>query len=130
MERSRRLILALLEYVATSLREGPTSDNTGKLIDTAQRVVDDAPVSTVLEPGMDRHEFRLRRRAAGLTMAQAARVMGVRERTILRWEHGESRIDSFKAARIRAELTPGRGAKIQDMDRLSGDEDEDKASGV
>jgi len=77
---------------------------------------------------MGRVEFRMMRRAAGLTMAETAHLLGVTERTILRWEHGNSRIDNFKAAMIRAELMPGRWAKLEEKDRLSGHDEDDGPS--
>jgi transcriptional regulator with XRE-family HTH domain len=70
--------------------------------------------------GMGRQEFASRRHAAGLTMVETGKLMGVTERTVWRWEHGTSRIDSFKAAAIRAELVPGLWAKLQQPDDLSG----------
>lgn len=70
---------------------------------------------------MDRVEFRTRRKAAGLTMARTASLLGVTERTVWRWEHGISGIDVFKAAVIRDLLLPGLWAKVGRPDILSDD---------
>jgi len=53
---------------------------------------------------MDAKDFRTLRRMAGLTQEATARVCGVTHRTILRWEHGESRIGDLQAQAIRARL--------------------------
>ena len=53
---------------------------------------------------MDGPEFRQLRKLAGLTQEEAARVLLVSHRTILRWEHGASRIRPLKAYAIRAKL--------------------------
>jgi transcriptional regulator with XRE-family HTH domain len=53
---------------------------------------------------MDAKDFRTLRHMAGLTQEATARVCGVTHRTILRWEHGESRIGDLQAQSIRARL--------------------------
>ena len=70
--------------------------------------------------GMGRQEFASRRHAAGLTMVEAGKLLGVTERTVWRWEHGTSHIDSWKAQAIRERLLPGLWAKLQQPDELSG----------
>jgi len=130
----RSLLRALLEYVEESLKpaEGGLidtgSDNVGKQVDSPPSEGENPDVSGMLVVGMGRTEFRMMRRAAGLTMAETAHLLGVTERTILRWEHGNSRIDNFKAAMIRAELMPGRWAKFEEKDRLSGHDEDDGPS--
>ena len=54
---------------------------------------------------MEAGDFRKLRRLAGLTQEAAARLCGVTHRTILRWEHGESRIRDLQAQSIRVRLT-------------------------
>ncbi len=49
-------------------------------------------------------EFLRLRRLAGLTQEETAQVLGVAHRTVLRWEHGESRIWPLKAQAIRLRL--------------------------
>ena len=49
-------------------------------------------------------EFRSLRRLAGLTQEQTARVLEVTHRTVMRWEHGETRISSLNSEGIRARL--------------------------
>jgi len=49
-------------------------------------------------------EFRRLRRLAGLTQEQAAQVLEVAHRTILRWEHGESRLGPLRSEAIRLRL--------------------------
>jgi len=46
-------------------------------------------------------EFRRLRRLSGLTQEQAAQVLEVTHRTILRWEHGESRVGPLRSEAIR-----------------------------
>ena len=130
-ERMRSLLRALIVYLEADLEPSVTpvlavSDNQGKLIDTGEAPDQDDPqMSGMLVVGMRRQEFRMLRKAAGLTMAETAHLLRVTERTVLRWEHGASRIDTFKAAAIRAELVPGLWAKIHDKDSLSGRGDHD-----
>ncbi len=50
---------------------------------------------------MSATEFRRLRHLAGLTQEQAAHILEVSHRTILRWESGESRIKPLKARAIR-----------------------------
>ncbi len=132
--RMRSLLVALMGYVEEELAShGETvpsapSDNHWKDIDSPTSPGEDPPaMSGMLVVGMRRQEFRMLRKAAGLTMAETAHLLRVTERTVLRWEHGASRIDSFKAAAIRAELVPGLWAKIHDKDSLSGQGDHDTA---
>lgn len=49
-------------------------------------------------------EFRQLRSIAGLTQEQAAHVLEVTHRTILRWEHGDTRICALRAESIRSRL--------------------------
>lgn len=49
-------------------------------------------------------EFRTLRRLAGLTQEQAARELKVTHRTILRWEHGDTRIRALWSEAIRSKL--------------------------
>jgi transcriptional regulator with XRE-family HTH domain len=49
-------------------------------------------------------EFRRLRHLSGMTQEQAARICGVAHRTILRWEHGDSRIRPLEAQAIRLRL--------------------------
>jgi transcriptional regulator with XRE-family HTH domain len=49
-------------------------------------------------------EFRQLRRLAELTQEQAARELDVTQRTILRWEHGDTRICTLRSEAIRARL--------------------------
>ena len=130
-ERMRSLLRALIVYLEADL-ERPVvpalvvSDNQGKLVDSLEAPGEDPPaMSGMLVVGMRRQEFRMLRKAAGLTMAETAHLLKVSERSVLRWEHGASRIDSFKADVIRRELVPGRWAKIHDKDSLSGQGDHD-----
>jgi len=134
----RSLLRVLLQYIQESL-ESPEEDvgaslgsdnpaNPEKQVDPAQETGKDGDVPGMLVLGMGRVEFRMLRRAAGLTMAESARLLGVTERTILRWEHGVSRIDGFKAAMIRQELMPGRWAKMAEQDNLSADKGDDGPS--
>lgn len=53
---------------------------------------------------VDRAAFHLERRTAGLTQAEAARFLGVTERTIRNWEKGGTRIPypAFRLIRMRA----------------------------
>ena len=53
---------------------------------------------------VDRATFHLERRTAGLTQAEAARFLGVTERTIRNWENGACRIPypAFRLIRMRA----------------------------
>jgi len=127
----RSLLRALIVYLEADL-ERPVvpalvvSDNQGKLVDSPEPPGEDPPaMSGMLVVGMRRQEFRMLRKAAGLTMAETARLLRVTERTILRWEHGASRIDTFKAAAIRRELVPGLWAKLHQNDDLSGNDDHD-----
>lgn len=53
---------------------------------------------------MKASEFRQLRLLAGMTQEQAARVCGVAHRTILRWEHGESKIGALESQAIRLRL--------------------------
>ena len=138
--RMRALLQALLRYVeaeVSSAGEGEPVLAPEQLPITSPAIdlppapeQDPDTVSGMLSPGMSRVEFRMLRKAAGVTMAEAARLLAVTERTILRWEHGTSRIDCFKAARIREELVPGRWAKIREQDTLSGDTETDRSSDV
>ena len=41
----------------------------------------------------------------GLTQEEAARLLGVSHRTILRWEHAETRIGALQAQAVRLRLT-------------------------
>lgn len=49
-------------------------------------------------------EFKRLRHLAGLTQEQAAQILEVTHRTVLRWEHGESRIRPLEAQAIRLRL--------------------------
>lgn len=117
--RLSKLVRAVLEYAGETL-EAPASDNLSDLVDK-ETAIEDAPgvAAPAAIIGMDRQEFSARRKAAGLTMAQAGAVLGVTERTVWRWEHGTSRIDPWKAEAIRRMLTPGLWAKIRQQDELS-----------
>lgn len=53
---------------------------------------------------MTAQEFRQLRRLAALTQEQTARVLDVTNRTVLRWEHGDTRIGLLRAEAIRARL--------------------------
>ena len=101
----KKLLRALLTYIEASLGpEGiPVSDNPEKPVDTPTSRGEDPAVPPC---GMTANEFRAIRRVAGVTMVEAARLLGVTERTILRWEHGATRIDPLKAEAIRLELRP------------------------
>ena len=121
-QRLRHLAKALVEYLNASLADPPASDNLSpSTVDNATRIEDApavaAPAAVV---GMDRVEFKARRKAAGLTMAQVGSLLGVTERTVWRWEHGTSRIDGFKAEAIRRALVPGLWAKIRQQDEMTG----------
>lgn len=124
--RLRRLVRALLEYLSETLADeavNPASDNVpGHAVDNATKI-EDAPAmaAPAVVVGMDRTEFRSRRKAAGVTMAQAGALLGVTERTVWRWEHGTSKIDPWKAEAIRRMLVPGLWAKIRQQDEMSGD---------
>jgi DNA-binding transcriptional regulator YiaG len=73
---------------------------------------DDAPAEprhdgTVLAggtPGMSAAEFRYLMDETGITILEAARILGHSRRTICRWRSGESEIDRWKAAAIRANV--------------------------
>ena len=100
----RTLLRALLLYVDHQIeREATASDNPEKPLDTTGSAVEDPPVPPL---GMSARDFRTMRRVAGLTMAETAKALGVTERTVLRWEHGETRIDPLKVPAIRLELKP------------------------
>ncbi len=119
--RLRGLVKALLQYLDGSLEDEGASDNPwSKHVDKSTTQGDPANVAAPASiVGMDRVEFRSRRKAAGLTMAKAARLLGVTERTVWRWEHGCSRIDPWKAQAIRETLVPGLWAKIPEQDKMS-----------
>ena len=53
---------------------------------------------------MNASEFKRLRRLAGLTQEQAARMCCVTHRTVLRWEHGESRIRELQGQAIHARM--------------------------
>lgn len=53
---------------------------------------------------MDGGEFKQLRRLAGLTQEETARVLDVTHRTVMRWEHGDSRIKPLIAQSIKARL--------------------------
>ena len=104
----RTLLRALLLYVDHQIERdaaalNTTSDNPEKSLDTTGSAVEDPPVPPL---GMSARDFKTMRRVAGLTMAEAAKALGVTERTVLRWEHGETRIDPLKVPAIRLELRP------------------------
>jgi DNA-binding XRE family transcriptional regulator len=64
------------------------------------------------EPGMTAREFGQRRRAAGVTMEEAARMLRCSSKSIWRWENGQNPIDRYKADVIRRTLLPGIGPGI------------------
>jgi transcriptional regulator with XRE-family HTH domain len=49
-------------------------------------------------------DFRRLRHLAGLTQEATAQLLEVAHRTVLRWEHGESRIGVLQAEAIKARL--------------------------
>jgi DNA-binding transcriptional regulator YiaG len=49
-------------------------------------------------------EFRKLRRLAGLTQEQTARVLEVTTRTVMRWEHGETKLGPLRSQAIRVRL--------------------------
>ncbi len=53
---------------------------------------------------MTASEFRRLRHLSGLTQEQAARILEVSHRTILRWEHQESRLGALQSEAIRLRL--------------------------
>ena len=103
----RSLLRALLTYVDHQIeREDaliPASDNPEKPLDSTGGADEDADMPPL---GMSARDFKTMRRVSGFTMAEAAKALGVTERTILRWEHGDTRIDPLKVATIRQELRP------------------------
>jgi len=85
----------------------PASDNSAQVVDmNAESVEDSGIMSRVPVVGMTGEELVQRRKAAGLTQAQLAHVIGVSHRTITRWERGVSRLDTWKASEIRRVLFP------------------------
>lgn len=85
--RLRRLVRALLLYLSETMEEppseSPASDNLSPLVDNATKKEDARAVAAPAQiQGMDRVEFRARRKSAGVTMAQAGALLGVTERTI------------------------------------------------
>lgn len=54
---------------------------------------------------MTAREFKTLRHMAGLTQEQAARLLEVAHRTVLRYEHGETRIGPLRAQAIRLRLS-------------------------
>jgi hypothetical protein len=54
--------------------------------------------------GMTATEFRYLMDSTGITILEAARILGHSRRTICRWRSGESEIDRWKAAAIRANV--------------------------
>jgi transcriptional regulator with XRE-family HTH domain len=53
---------------------------------------------------MQGSDLKRLRALAGMTQERAAQLLGVTHRTILRWEHGESRIGDLQAQAIRIRL--------------------------
>lgn len=51
-------------------------------------------------------EFKRLRQESGLTQEQAAVVLETTTRTVVRWEHGDTRIAALKAEAIRRRLKP------------------------
>ncbi len=132
------IILASVAKAALESRSGPASpvpdtasDNPGEQVDMVIVPADDTGMSTVKVAGMDPPEFLSRRKAAGITQAEAARRLGVTTRTVIRWEHGASKIDPFKAEVARRELvrrkdnlTPAERAIAKFERRMAALEDE------